>query len=225
MRAIIMCDGRAIRWYNDIQNQIWGNRTKQLVEVDGEPILHRTVRLLHENGIEDIWITSHKEEHEVEGATRFEPECNFDKFYAAKGLWKTDGVTLFLYGDVFYTKKAIREIIELPVNDFLFFGRFAVSSLTGHGGEIYAVKICRESGHVKFREAVLLIYVWKEIGRGKNSAWEILRYMNGARGNDIYEHTMQPNFVEIDDLTDDFDTPEHYLHWLEIYRTYKEQYG
>ena len=222
MRAIVMADGRASRWYNDVQNQIWGeDKTKQLVEVDGEPILHRTVRLLHENGVEDIWITSHKKEHDVEGAKRFEPEINFDKFYAARNLWNIERTTLFVYGDVFYTSNAMHEIVDLPVEHFLFFGQFGISPITGHGGEIYAVKIKGEKGHVDFREAVLMCYVWREMNRGKNSAWEILRYMNGAKGKEVYIHSPQPNFVEINDLTDDFDTPEHYLHWLEIYNEYR----
>lgn len=216
MRAIIMSDGRAIRWYNEVQNRLWGSRTKQMVEVDGEPILHRTVRLLHENNIEDIWITSHKEEHDVDGATRFEPEINFDKFYASKGIWKLDG-TLFLYGDVFYSNNAMCEIVGLPVDKFLFFGQFGLSELTGHGGEIYAVKIRGEETFLKFREAILTLYIWREMDYGKNSAWEIYRFLNGARMPEVYQHTLYPNFVEIADLTDDFDTPEHYLHWLEVY--------
>lgn len=216
MRVIIMADGRAIRWYNDVQNQIWGSRTKQMIEVDGEPILHRIVRLCLENGVEDIWITSHKSEHDVPGTTRFEPEYNFDKFYAARPIWSVDD-TLFLYGDVFYTEEAMSTIVNTNVEDFIFFGQFGVSPLTGHGGEIYAVRVRGEKTFLLFIEAILTCYMWKELQKGKNSAWEILRYMNGARGKDVYVHTTQLNFVEIQDLTDDFDTPEHYLHWLEVY--------
>jgi len=223
MRSIIMADGRARRWYNQIQNQLWGeDKTKQLVEVDGEPILHRTVRLLHENSIEDIWITSHRKEHEVEGAKRFEPEINFDKFYAAKPIWNTDE-TLFVYGDVFYTKEAMKTIVNTPVDEFCFFGQFSVSPLTGHGGEIYGVRICGESGFWKFGEAILNVWVRKELGKGNAGAWEIYRYMSGAREVAINRHELYGNshYVEIADLTDDFDTPEHYNHWLEVYNEHR----
>ena len=43
MRAIIMADGKARRWYASVQNKLWGTKLKQLVEVDGEPIINRTL--------------------------------------------------------------------------------------------------------------------------------------------------------------------------------------
>jgi hypothetical protein len=217
MRAIIMADGKAIRWYANIQKKYWGNISKQLVEVDGEAILHRTVRLLKENNINDIKITSHEPAHEVEGATRAEPDINIDKFAASKPIWNFEEITLFLYGDVFYTDEAMKTIVEFPVDKFLFFGRFGQSALTGHGDEIFAVKISGKEAHKKFLEAALMIYVWKELGYGKNSAWEIYRYLNGARPPEVYIHSRYPNFVDILDFTDDFDTPEIYEHWLEVY--------
>jgi hypothetical protein len=219
MRAIIMADGKALRWYAMVQQKFWGDKSKQLVEVNGEPILHRTVRLCCENGVDDVWITSHQSEHDVEGATRYEPEINFDKFYAAKRIWNVKE-TLFLYGDVFYTEEAMKTIVNTPIERFLFFGQFGVSPLTGHGGEIYAVRI-KGSAIANFIEAILMCYLGKELQKGKNSAWEILRYMNGVRGNELYIHAPQSNFIEINDLTDDFDTPEHYEHWLEIYDAYR----
>lgn len=223
MRAIIMSDGRAIRWYNEKQNELWGNDTKQMVLVDGEPILHRTVRLCAENGIEDIWITSHKSEHDVPGATRYEPEINFDKFYAAKKIWDLEG-TVFLYGDCFYTEEAMKTIIETDHDNIIFFGRFGESALLGHYGEIFGVKVIGAEAFDRFKEAVLNIFVWKELEKGRNGAWEIYRYLNGIRGPQVNEHNFYENhYVEIDDFTDDFDTPEYYEYWLSVYEEHKNK--
>lgn len=218
MRAIIMADGKARRWYASVQNKLWGTKLKQLVEVDGEPIINRTVRLLKENGIDDIWITSHEEALEIEHTRRFEPEINFDKFYAAKGIWDIHG-TVFLYGDVFYTEEAMKLILKTPVDRFCFFGQFNVSPLTGHGGEIYGVKIIGHEGFILFGEAILSVFMHKELGKGNNGAWEIYRYMCGARNVAINRNELygRAHYVEIADFTDDFDTPEHYERWLEVY--------
>ena len=39
---------------------------RQLVEIDGEPILKRTIRLLKENGVKDIIVTGHYKDLGVE---------------------------------------------------------------------------------------------------------------------------------------------------------------
>ena len=51
MKYIIMADVDGKRWNNYI------GIPKHLIEINGEPILARTVRLLKENGIDDIVIT------------------------------------------------------------------------------------------------------------------------------------------------------------------------
>ena len=48
MRYMIMCGGTYDKW----------EKPKHLTEVKGEPIVKRTIRLLKENGVEDIAISS-----------------------------------------------------------------------------------------------------------------------------------------------------------------------
>ena len=71
MKYIIMADGKGTRWqnYNDIP--------KHFIEINGETLLARTVRLLRQGdpGCEVI-ITSHDPRYEVEGARRYEPKNN-----------------------------------------------------------------------------------------------------------------------------------------------------
>ena len=71
MKYIIMADGKGTRWgnYQDIP--------KHLIQIGGETLLGRTVRLLNEKdpGCEVV-ITSHDERYEFEGARRYEPKNN-----------------------------------------------------------------------------------------------------------------------------------------------------
>ena len=71
MRYIIMADGKGTRWqnYNDIP--------KHFIEIGGETLLGRTVRLLNEGDeAADVIITSHDPRYEVPGARRYEPLNN-----------------------------------------------------------------------------------------------------------------------------------------------------
>ena len=51
MRYIIMCGGSYEHW----------PQPKQLTRINGEPIIERTIRLLRENGVEDIAISSNND--------------------------------------------------------------------------------------------------------------------------------------------------------------------
>ena len=78
MKYIIMADGKGTRWqnYNDIP--------KHLIEIGGETLLGRTVRLLKEGDPNcDVIITSHDSRYEIPGAQRHEPlnnDLKIDRF-------------------------------------------------------------------------------------------------------------------------------------------------
>lgn len=211
-----MADGKADRWNSDAQGTELEGIEKQLVPINGEPILHRTVRLLKENGITDIWITSHNPEFEVEGTTRYEPENNIyeiDKLLSCKPIWQSP--TMFLYGDVFYSEEAMKTIVETPILDrWLFFGRFHVSYYTGHGGELF----CKKIEDLDYLEACCnWVKSWYFVGKGRGGGWELYRRMAGVIDDRVNVHVPYDHFVGIDDYTDDFDFP-----W--IYFNVKEKY-
>ena len=54
---------------------------KQLLEIDGEPIVARTILLLRENGVEDIAISSNDEVFEQFGV----PVLHHENTFVAKG--------------------------------------------------------------------------------------------------------------------------------------------
>ena len=101
MKYIIMADGKGTRWNN------YNNIPKHFIEVNGETLLARTVRLLHTYDKDcEVIITSHDSRYDVEGATRYEPKDNvleIDRF--TRELVEDD--VCFLYGDTYYSDDAM----------------------------------------------------------------------------------------------------------------------
>lgn len=121
MIYVIMCGG-------DLTNS-----PKQLSKVCGEELVARTIRLLRENGIEDIYITSHNPIFDKFGVPRIEHQNNFsykDKYkdrgkkkdnYWLNAYVQLDMPVTYLHGDVFYSPEAIKTIVESKTDDILFF--------------------------------------------------------------------------------------------------------
>ena len=204
MKYIIMADGKATRW------QDYLGVPKHLIEIKGEAILERTVRLLRENGVEDIVITSHDERYNY--APRYEPignEYEIDKFNREL----MDDNVCYVYGDVYFSEDAIKKIANCETDTFLFFGRHA-SSLNKTGKqweEIFAIKAGKadylREGCAFIREGLIEGSVWR------GGAWELYRKMVGLP---LSKNELKGNFETIDDETEDFDFPEDYDRWMEI---------
>ena len=196
---IIMCAGSASRWGN------YKNTLKQMVKVEGEPILQRTIRLLEERG-EDYKITVPKLDcfgklkNQIVGTS----ETEVDKFI--NGFNQDSDSFTFIYGDVFWTHNAIDKVLNNK-DEFVFFGRDNKSSWFGEivAREIFAVKITREQ--------------FDRIEQYKKEFLDKKIDDCGTWG--LYEYLGKPEFVNIDDLTQDFDTPEIYEHFLQVYNRYR----
>jgi choline kinase len=136
-KVIIMCAGSGTRWGNYL------GVPKQMIPVDGEPLLKRTIRLLRKNGIKNIYVTVPKigefgdiDAIEIVGKS----DTELHKFLNAKEL----AGSIFLWGDTFFTEKAIKTICRNK-KPLMFFGRFTGSEITGKRyGEIFAVKTTPE---------------------------------------------------------------------------------
>jgi hypothetical protein len=132
-KAVIMAAGSGERWEN------YTGVPKQMVKINNEPLLHRTIRLLKKNGIREIYVTvpeinyfGELEAEQIKG----ESFTELDKFFNAEQHQDA----IFLWGDVFFTEKAMKKICKNR-NDLIFFGRRHKSVLTGKKwGEIFAVK-------------------------------------------------------------------------------------
>ena len=190
MKYIIMADGKGTRWNN------YHNIPKHLIEIGGETLLARTVRLLRENdALADIVITSHDPRYEVPGARRYEPRHNhleIDRF--TEELIENDAC--FLYGDTFYSEQVIKKIVQTPAEKLLFFG---------NERSIVAIKVADGAlfrQHVdRVRELFLAGKIEKCIG------WQVYQsFLNLPFG----EKKIDTKFILLKDGTEDFNSPEDY---------------
>jgi len=212
-RAIIIAAGEATRWNNYL------GVSKHFIEIDGEPIIKRTVRLLLENGVDDIYVVGKTKEYEIEGSKLYVPKLtpeyhDADKFLSSKDLWLRyedgGGKTMVLYGDVYFTEYAIDKIVHCDHKDWLLFGRALDSELTTNCGECFAQTFYE--GQVDQHERALykLIEYYNSGKLGRIGGWEHYRIMTGIPEEIIHIQRIGGQFVEINDWTDDFDLPGNY---------------
>jgi hypothetical protein len=198
----------------DGKQRRWGDSPKHLITISGETLLQRTVRLLKYNGVTDIWITTHNPDYAIDGVKLFYPQNNeeeIDKFYSNREIW--DNETILLYGDVYFSESGIKQIVEIPGHAYTFFGRSGPNKISGKAwGEMFAVKFC---ANVILEAACLHIRNGVKTGNiDRGGAWELYRYMvYGIPGDSKTVVILNGHFHEIDDETDDFDSPEDYDNW------------
>ena len=142
MKYIIMADGKGKRWHN------YKNIPKHFIEVNGEKIIERTVRLLNEfDKDSEVIITSHDKRYEINGSKRYEPKHNILEIDRFTNELIEDNIC-FLYGDTYYSDKAMEKIIKINTDDLLFFG---------NGKSIVAIKIKDSNVFTKHVENVMFI--------------------------------------------------------------------
>lgn len=190
MKYIIMADGKGTRWGN------YQDKPKHLIEIDGETLLGRTVRLLKEKDPEcEVVITSHDKRYEFEGATRYEPQNNhleIDRF--TEELIADD--ICFLYGDTYYAEDAIEAITDTDAEDILFFGNErAIVAIKVSDGRLFKQHVDR------VRKLFLEGKIEKCIG------WQVYQsFLNLPFG----EKKIDTKFVLLKDGTEDFNSPDDY---------------
>ena len=209
MKYIIMCGGEYKKW----------QKSRQLIEVNGEPIVARTIRLLREAGVKDIAISSDKFVFSQFGV----PVLTNDNDYTARkyndmdGFWcncfyPTDEPACYMFGDVIFSPRAIKYIVDYKTDDIMLFGSKPPFSAEypKRWIEPFAFKVedqehlheaCRE---VKRLEAEGMFY-------RKPIAWETWAVIHGGDPNGIDTDS----YIGIDDYTCDIDNPEEVEQVLE----------
>jgi len=194
----------------------WGlSCPKHKVEINGEMLISRTVRLLKENGITDIWITSHDASYEIPGIKRYEPIDNqfkIDQFWACIPIWEGQQKVIFLFGDVYFSEVAMKTICSHTVDGYAYFQRTKASKITGkRWKEGFAFVV---ENIDKFKKACEFLH-----NDAKNELPEmhhnISAYLEGKPIADYLTHWREigPHGVEIDDETDDFDNSRDLINW------------
>lgn len=183
---------------------------RQLTEINGEPLLKRTIRLLKENGVENIIITSHDKRFDDLGAIRYEPLHN-DYVPNKSGYWLNafpieliNEPICFLFGDVYYSENAIKIIVESKTNSVLFLCSYQNKDkryIKEHD-EPLAFKVV---DYELFKKHIDIVKNMKDKGLccREPITWELYRSINGQ---DINVHEMTGNYIAINDESCDIDT-------------------
>lgn len=185
---------------------------RQLAFVKGEPLVKRTIRLLHENGIEDVLVTSADHRFDNLGAQRYVPLYNDYKPRENKGYWLSafpvellvEPIT-FLFGDVYYSENAIKTIVSSSTDSVLFFCSYKNkdSKYIKHHDEPFGFKVADCKLFKDHIEIVKRLFDDGKTGRHP-IAWELYRSLNGL---DVNKHIMAGNYIAINDETCDVDRP------------------
>lgn len=203
MKYIIMCGGDYYTW----------EKPRHLIEVKGEPLVARTIRLLKANGIEDIAISSNNPVFEQFGV----PVLNHKNYYFTLGYNNSDGTwcncfyptdepTCYLFGDVVYSPAAIKTIVETETDDIMFFGScypFAPEYPKPYI-EPFGFKVVNTE-HLK--QAVEEVKRLESMGRFNREpiAWEVWNVICGNADPNVIDYR---TYVHINDYTCDIDEPE-----------------
>lgn len=187
------------------------SKPKQLVEVKGEVLLERTIRLLKENGVNDIYVSSNNPIFD-KYAPRLENKDN--NFSCGDG--KTTGYWLdafypinesvcYIFGDVYFSPYAIKTIVEYQSDKNILFGNsVAKNEEHQNWGEPFAYKVNNYNEFMNGVKAVKKLYDEGKIKRHP-IVWELYRYLHNL---DINIQTITDDYVCIDDYTIDIDSPE-----------------
>lgn len=213
MRLVIPAAGKGVRWrhYHDRRKNFEkAGFTKHFVEICGESIISRIVRLFSERGVDDIWVVAPDEDrYRLPGTQLFTPiqipnHHDANKVLNSSELW--EGRTIVLYGDVYLTENAVDSILA-DTRPWIAAGREGLHRWTGTPGELFGF-VFDPDQFDKTRQLLYDIADMRNRGQLRRAAgWELY----WAYGGDPRRGRQYPDiWLEIDDLTDDVDTPEQY---------------
>lgn len=185
-------------------NEEWtGDRPKEIAEVDGVPVVLRTVRLLKDYGIEPV-VVSHKDD--VISLVWREAKYTSVKalsLCASVMMQKWGELNAIFLGDVYYSDDAMRKIFSIY--------NFAY----GNDADLFAMRWTAKE-HEAVANAFDDVIGYNIRGRGKGKLWEAFRSYSGFPKG---EHKIGRHLTLIDDETADFDTVKKYEEWLKEYRS------
>lgn len=200
-KYIIMCGGQYDKW----------ETPRQLIKIKGETIVERTIRLLKEQGIEDIYISTnnkafegiapilaHKNDYEaIEYNRCYGTWCN--------GFYPTEDEACYIFGDVVFSPKAIETIVKTETKDIEFFASappFAKEYLK-EWAEPFALKVANQR-HLRQAISLVKLYEQQSLFARKPIMWELWQVIKHTPLN----HIDYTNYTAINDYTCDIDNKE-----------------
>ena len=198
MRYIIMCGG--------IYPQF--ETPRQMTRVFDETLAGRTIRLLKENGVKNIAISTTLDGFEVYGVpilrhnNRYHYTVNtewLDAFYP------TPAPVCYIFGDVYFSPQAIKTIVEYKTDDVMFFASGPYAFGQGYikdWAEPFAFKV--ENAEY-FHKCIKITKEKKSEGAFVRNpiSWELWQVIRNTEINVI-----KNNYCQINDYTCDIDEPD-----------------
>ena len=177
---------------------------RQLVQIGNERLLDRTIRLLRENGIQDIIVTG---EYTDIDAVVINPTNNTYNYENDKGYWLDafngflDKPTCFIWGDVYFSENAIKTIVQGKSDTFYCSYHNKSKDYIKKHDEPFAYKV---SDIKRFKEHINRCKEMYDNGLTYRNpiVWELYRSLNDI---DINRHVLRDNAVIINDITCDID--------------------
>lgn len=209
MKVIIPCAGGSNRW-GDFRGV-----PKHLVKLCGEPVLNRAVRLVNEFApdadVKVIVRDMTDRRYKVDGSTRsrakLTPDAgDVDKVLSSAHLWDPNDRTVIVWGDVWWTRDALRSVLTDPVD-----GWRAWLRTVGDGGEIFGFAFDPEA-HDLIRAGCEQVETAHRAGHmhGIPGGWALYRVLCGR---DVTDHGDHGHATQVTDWTDDMDTPTDWHEW------------
>jgi len=197
MKAYILCNGKSTR-FEGIK--------KHLIEIEGESLLDRTIRLLKANKITDITIVG---DDKRKGCKTYVNSQRLKSKAFIEVAEKAQGPFVILLGDCYYTDDIIKDAATRKCDKWLHYENPINNTHTGkpYGeGYIHLVNDCDwwieklTEYHDKIDKG--------EIDPRKGNDWMIQRFLYGW--DDLYTHQNIVTEYDVlwDDETDDFDNED-----------------
>jgi molybdopterin-guanine dinucleotide biosynthesis protein A len=213
MRVIVLAGGNQERFTQSMSKST-ESKHKHLISILGEPILHRTIRLLLTLGCEDIVVVVPQgllEEYTIFKSPfvgyfeRSEPIKQ--KLLEADMFLSKSDENLIVLGDVFFTRRSLQKMLEplqsLPFAVYCRHNRSRVNAKTY--GEIFAINISSGSQNLIIESAKLISIAFSEGKLYRDNIWEVVKLASGVAFENLGEHPILPCYIEINDFTDDID--------------------
>lgn len=183
---------------------------KHLVVKDGEELVARTIRLLRQEGVEDIAISTNNSIFEKFGLEILKHKNDYyDGSYWVDGFYPTEEPVCYVFGDVFFSEEAINKIVTTETEDVMFFASAPPfpPSYPKEWAEPFAFKVVNQT---HFREAIEEVKALCDRGRFTRHpiAWELWQVIAHTPINFIHL-----NYAVINDYTCDVDEEDQVNQW------------
>ena len=206
MKYIIMCGGKYPHW----------ETPRQLIEIHGEPIVARTIRLLKFYGIKEnnIFISSDNAAFNKFDLTVLHHTNNFIADKSIKTDWvdafyPMDEPVCYLFGDVVFSPAAIGKIVGAETTDILFFASAYPfgKNYPKRWGEPFAFKVINTEHFKQAIKDVKRLTREGKFARPIPISWELWNVIRRGPNGDLDSISIN-SYTHINDYTCDIDGPE-----------------